>query len=364
MKKLLFFLFCLSIFNLKSQISITSTNMPVSGDTCRYSNASLTSIGDYTTTGASWLWDFSALDSTGQDIRKFVPSSVTPYGFYFAGKYGEKTLDEVPIPSIPGFTLTMKNIYSFYKKNGTASFNAEGVGVTISNIPIGASPVAGNDDELYVFPLNYMNRDSTTFSFSTPTATIIPFAYKKHGYRITEVDGFGTITTPYGTDTCIRVVTTQYAIDSLIVNAAPAPFNRLGFPNYVRSYQWLTRNEKIPYLEISGNMIFGAFIPTQARYRDIKRNFVGIKEEALSLALSVFPNPSTHDLTVITPKYEGSIKAVLTDMHGKLVFEKTLDNNSLIANQHRLDVSSLSKGLYILNLSHLSGKQSLKISIQ
>lgn len=364
MKTLLFFLFCLCIFNLKSQISITSTNMPVSGDTCRYSKASLTSIGNYTATGPSYNWDFSTLDSTGQDIRKFVPSSATPYSFYFFAKYGEKTLDSVPIPAIPGFPLSMKNLYSFYKKNGTMSFNAEGLGITISGIPVGASPIASNDDELYLFPLNYLNRDSTTFNFSTPTFSSIPFIYKKHGYRITEVDGFGTITTPYGTDTCIRVVTTQYAIDSLIINAIPAPFNRLGFPNYVRSYQWLTRSEKIPYLEITGNVSFGNFTPTQAKYRDKKRIFVGIKEENLNLALSVYPNPTTNDLMVITPKNEGSIKAELIDMQGKLVFEKTLDNNSFVANQHRLEVSSLAKGLYILNLSNVSGKQSLKISIQ
>jgi hypothetical protein len=369
MKKFLFFLFCLSIFDLIGQIVITSTNMPVSGDTCRYSRADLASIGDFTLTGAGMTWDFSSLDSTGQEVRKFVPASTTPYSFYFFGKYGEKTLDQVPIPSIPGFTLTMQNIYSFYKKNGTSSFNSVGTGVTISGAPIGATAQGTtsatiDDDELYLFPLTYLDHDSTTFRFATPNFTAVPFAYKKHGYRITDVDGYGTITTPYGTEACIRVVTTQYATDTIIINALAAPFNKLTFPNHVRSYQWLTLTEKIPYFEVSGSVVFGNFIPNQARYRDRKRNFVGVEEQVLNLALSVFPNPSTNELTVITPKYDGSIQAELTDIHGKLVFEKTLDNNSLIANQHRLDVTSLAKGMYILNLSAASGKQTLKISIQ
>lgn len=359
MNKFLFFLFCLSIFNLKSQISITSTNMPVSGDTCRYSSASLTSLGNYTVTGPNMFWDFSTLDSTGQDIRKFVPSSATPYSFYFYAKYGEKTMD-----SVSGLPITMTDLYSFYKMNGTASFNAEGLGVTISGIPVGATPVNLNSDELYMFPLNYLDHDSSTFSFSTPSFSTIPFIYKKHGYRITDVDGYGTITTPYGTDTCLRVVTTQYAIDTLIINSLPAPYNKISYPNYYRSYQWLTLSEKIPFLEISGNLVTGTFNPSQARYRDTKRIFVGINEEVLNLALSVFPNPSTHELTVVSPKLEGTIKAEIIDIHGKLVFEKILDNNSLLVNQHQLNVSSLAKGLYILNLSTLSGKQSLKISIQ
>jgi hypothetical protein len=136
MRKHLLFIFIVSLsLSVTSQITITSANMPISGDTCRYSSAVLSSVGDYTTTGANHIWDFSALDSTGQMMRKFEPSSSTPYFFYFfPPKYGEQTLDSVPIPAIPigGLTLSIKDIYSFYKKNGTSSFNAEGLGLTMS----------------------------------------------------------------------------------------------------------------------------------------------------------------------------------------------------------------------------------------
>lgn len=360
------FTFCICL-SLNAQITITSANMPISGDTCRFSRAVLSSVGDYTTTGANHLWDFSTLDSSGQGLRKFEPSSATPYFFYFfPPKYGEQTLDSVPIPAIPvgGLTLSIKDIYSFYKKNGTTSFNAEGLGLTMSGIPIGTTALGNNDDELYMFPLNYLDRDSTTFNFSTPTFSAIPFTYKKHGHRITEVDGWGTIITPYGTDSCLRVITTQYSIDTIYIPSLPVGFNKFGFPNYVRSYQWLSINEKIPYLEVSGNLIGSNFTATQARYRDRLRSFVGIKEESQQLALSVFPNPTSNQLTIITPKNSSVIKAELVDVQGKTVLLSDLNNNSNIVNQHQLDVSFLAKGIYILNLSNLGAKQSLKISIQ
>lgn len=368
MKKtlLLIFIGCLSI-SVKSQIHITMANMPVSGDTGRYSSAVLSSVGDYTTTGANHNWDFSTLDSSGQGMRFFQPSTATPYFFYFTPpKYGEKTMDSLPIPAIPGNPISIKKIYSFYKKNGTTSFNAEGLGLTMSGIPIGTTttPPGPNDDELYFFPLNYMDHDSSTFKFSTPTFSSIPFTYTKKGYRITDVDGWGSITTPYGTDSCIRIVTTQYSMDSISIPALPAGLNAFVFPNYMRSYQWLTRGEKIPYLEVSGNVVAGNFTPTQARYRDVLRSFVGIKEEAVSLAISVFPNPSTGQLTIITPKNSQAIKAEIIDLQGKTVFMNDLSDNSEIVNQHQLNVNSLAKGVYILNLSNVSGKQSLKISIQ
>ena len=368
MTKILLFLFVICINILAtSQIQITSVNMPVSGDTIRYSNATLSSVGDYTTTGANHNWDFSSLDSTGQGIRKFEPSSATPYFFYFfPPKYGEQTVDSVPIPAIPlaGTTISIKDIYSFYRKNSSVSFDAEGLGLTLSGIPIGTTATGSNEDELYMFPLNFGDRDSTTFSFSTPSFSAIPFTYKKNGYRITEADGWGTVTTPYGTAACLRIVTTQYSIDTIKINALNPPFNKIGFPNSARSYQWLTLGEKIPYLEVSGTVIAGNFTATQARYRDVIRSFVGIKEENSSLALSIFPNPSTNQLTVIVPKNDHSINAELMDANGKLVLSASLLNNTQFANKHTLDVSKLAKGLYFLNLSSLKHTQTLKISIQ
>ena len=350
---LLIVIACLSI-SLQSQIVITSTNMPISGDTIRYSNASLSSVGNYTVTGPNFNWNFSTLDSTGQGLRKFEPATSTPYVFFGSG-YGEKIAD-----SIGYSTFTFKNIYNFYKKTST-KFYVDGLGITFSGFPI--PNFYSDKDELYLFPLNYLNRDSTTFKFKTvSTGTTIP-TYSKEGYRITEADGWGTITTPYGTAQCLRVVTTQYSQDSIKGTVFGFPVN-FGFPNYARSYQWLVLGEKIPYLEVSGTVVGGNFNATQAKYRDVLRSFVGIKEENKELAISVFPNPSTGQLTIITPKNDDSIRAELVDVQGKTVLSRDLKNNSNMANQHQLDVSSLAKGLYILNLSNLEGKQSLKISIQ
>ena len=94
--------------SLLSQITITSTNMPSSGDTIRYTNASLTSVGNYTATGANYNWDFSTLDSTSQAIRKFEAALSTPY-IYFGTGYGEKISDSVGFPPIQ-----FKNIYNFW----------------------------------------------------------------------------------------------------------------------------------------------------------------------------------------------------------------------------------------------------------
>lgn len=353
----LFFLFS---FHVNSQISISVTNMPVSGDTARYSNAKPSSVGNYTVTGANYNWHFDTLRPTGQGLREFKASLSTPYFFYFfPPKYGEKIIDSVPIP-IGAFSI--KNIYSFYKKNGTTSFDSEGLGLTMSGIPIGATNT--DDDELYKFPLNYLDRDSTTFNLTTPTNSLIPFTYKKNGYRITQADGWGTITTPFGTANCLRVITTQYSIDTITINALPPPLNKIGFPNYERKYQWLTLGDKIPYFEIIGTLTGANYNPTQYRYKDIIRSFVGLQEESSQIALSVFPNPSHSEITLLIPKNDEAVTVTLTDLQGKILMSKVFSRNFEIINDYKLNVSTLSKGLYVLTLTTANQKQNLKITIQ
>ena len=71
MQKTLLLLFISCFLNVKSQISITASSMPSSGDTIRYSNARLSSVGDYTTTGTNYNWHFDTLRPTSQGLREF-----------------------------------------------------------------------------------------------------------------------------------------------------------------------------------------------------------------------------------------------------------------------------------------------------
>lgn len=352
MKKLILAIFVVSAIFSKAQISITSANMPVSGDSARVSLPTVASLThpsntNYTLTGTNFMWTFDSLNTNRQAVRQFQPSALTPYFFYFFfPKYGEKVQDSVPnLPAIPlgTISLTIKDIWNFYKKVSTTSFNAEGTGLTISGLPVGATYT--DEDELYKFPLNYGDRDSTTFKLSTPSTTLIPFVYKKGGYRITEADGWGAVRTPMGTEMCLRVVSTQYSIDTIIVSTLPNPFNKIPFPNYVRSYQWLTLGEKIPYFEVSGNLVGGNFTPTQVRYRDVPRSFVGIKEaEESQLALAIYPNPAVNELNVVIPKSKELTLEVFS-ASGQSVMKKTISNNEVV-NQHTIDISKLAQGLY------------------
>ena len=127
MKKLILIALVLTAFFAEAQlpIIITSANMPVTGDSARLSLTNVVSLmnpsnTNYTLTGANFMWTFDSLKTNSQMVRQFLPSAVTPYFFYFFfPKYGEKVQDSIPnLPAIPLGTvsLTIKNIWSFYKK--------------------------------------------------------------------------------------------------------------------------------------------------------------------------------------------------------------------------------------------------------
>ena len=358
--------FVISALLSSAQISITASSMPVSGDTIRYSNATLASVGDYTSTGANYTWNFSTLVPTSQAIRAFKPGTATPYFILFGfTAYGELVQDTVPIPTIPitGVpSIKITDVYNFYSKSST-KFITEGLGVKINGIPVPSLFDSGKEDVLYKIPLNYTDRDSTIFKFSTPTTTAIPFQYSKEGYRITEADGYGSITTPQGTYNCLRVITTQYSMDTIrgtitLPVVGPTPF-KFGFPNYQRSYQWLTTTEHIPVLEISGTYNNNTFVANQAKYRQTIVSFVGLVEnEKNNLNISVFPNPSSSILNIKLPTNTNKLNATIINAQGQLI--KCLDING----SQTIDVSFLPAGIYFIDLKNEKGTQKLKILIQ
>lgn len=325
----------------QSPITLSNSNMPGNNDTLRYSNANINSVGNYTQTGANFNWNFSALVATSQGRRDYKSSFSTPYAFFFLGlnEYGEKVAD-----TLGAGPLTITNYYNYYKKQ-TSPVNAyvvDGSGMTFSSIPVPS--YFSDKDELYLFPFSYPKYDSTTFKFSTPSTSLIPIVYSKTGYRVTKCDGWGTITTPYGTANCLRVVTTQYARDTIKNSFIPIPF---GFNNNVRSYQWLTLNSKIPYLEITGNLVGNNFTITQVRYRD---NYLVTNANVIDpiidiSALELYPNPVIDKLYLQLNKinaYE------VYDLNGKLLLQGKSGIESFI------DCSGLNQGLYLMKLDYKS----------
>jgi len=326
-----------------AQVTISANDMPVSGDTLRVSNADLTQLGtlDFTATGANYSWNFASLVAASQPLLRYKPSIQTPYAFYFLNTFGEKVADSV------GFGLVQfTNIYNFYKKS-SAYFKIEGTGLSYSGFPLAST--YSKPDTLYHFPLSFGNVDSGTFavSFTLPTLG----SYKSEGKRTVTADGWGSITTPFGTYNALRVKSEIEETDSLSFSGI-----NFGFPNNRVEYKWLVPGQHAPILSVSGTSLFGNYTPTSVQYRDTYRNLAGIADaKGVAFGLQAWPQPANGSATIAWQNPQVNALEVV-DATGRIWQHQAISTGT-----QQTTLTNLPKGLLFVRIFSTNGQATCKL---
>jgi len=239
-----------------AQIVIQSSDMPHIGDTLRVSMTSIVPTG-YNQTGMDTIWDFSALQPQSQRVDSFVNVNTTPTAYYiYFGLLNGANLAS-PISAIPGLPLT--DGFEFYK-NETSSYGDMGLAYRTDEIPIIPAKY-DNPDIFYHFPLEPGVTWSSTASFSVSLPGIGFISRQK--IRNSEVDGWGTLITPYGEFSVLRIKSMVNEHDSLYIDSLG-----MGFPlnRNITEYKWMGNGKGLPLLQITEEGMFATAI-----YRDIYR---------------------------------------------------------------------------------------------
>ena len=238
------------------QITITKNDMPTALDTARYSTSN-TRL-NFDTTGAGVIWDYSALVANGQGVDSFESPLLInlAYGLYF----GLTTNYGVSAPNINYLLGSLTNVYNFYKTS-SADLQINGIGAELSGIPLPFNYTT--PDKVYQFPLTYGRIDTSAYdvTISVPATVTI----HEVGTRINTVDGWGTLITPYDTFQCIRLKSVTNEVDSVTITLLGFT---IGIPRTTTTYKWLANGVIIPALEVTGNSVFGTFVPTSEKFRD------------------------------------------------------------------------------------------------
>jgi len=317
---------------LSAQITLNRSHFPQSGDSMRVSTASTAGLADRVlATGPNQIWDFRDLESSSQELIYYQNSLQTPYFFYFFNTFGNKLVDSIDLV-VTQLTL----LYNFFDANNN-KFSIRGLGFSVQGLPLPANYT--DEDEIYHFPLSYGRRDSTTFAFSAAIPTIGD--YSNTGWRLSEVDGWGTIQTPYGSFECLRLKSTVFTRDSLSFQG----FN-FGLPARTTiAYKWLAKEEKIPILEITGTQLAGAFTPTTVRFRDRIPPVIPINPGSENKsALQLYPVPA-NDILLLRKHADNKVQRIMIfDSFGKMVY----DENDFP--QAGLDLSFWTDGVYIAHI--------------
>lgn len=341
------------------QIIIHSTDMPNVNDTIRMSIASPQTTGiDLTITGANTTWDFSQLQWTSQTVDTFssVFSAASFYTFIFflSSDYAAKAPD---ITAIPGYTLT--NVSTIFDKT-TSLLQETG---TVASLNGTLTPLVDSlKDVVYRFPLQFGSMDT---SLSARNLSLPGLgSYYGSQTRINNVDGWGTLITPFGTFNTLRVKAELTGHDSLYISTLSTGF---GFDrNLTREYKWLATGMKEPVLQINTTeAIFGNEQITSIVYRDSSRipaptSIINNEENEQVI---VYPNPVKDQIKIqLHLNKADNIKVELLTVTGQLkysYFENEKQGNTLLS----VNTTDLPSGIYMLKVISSSGSYTNPIII-
>ncbi len=287
-----------------SQITVTSSDFAVSGDTVRMSSATDPTI-DITTTGANQNWDYSYLSVNSQNVVDYSGMSgasflvnVT-YGAFAPADYHASYFlpsTNLPISQLTSFLpISIENPTSYYRLSGD-SLSMVGYTLTIegNEVPFKADTI----EKYYDFPLNFGNSYTGRGVVNVDFNPIYNGGWLQKRTRSSQVDGWGSITTPYGTFNAIRIKHTIVEEDSVLVDFMG--FNSwVGIPmptSYV--YEWWTNGEKDAILRVNTRDVAGSEVVSGIEFRDYYRSLAAVASVENNPEVVVYPVPASDNLFI------------------------------------------------------------------
>ena len=285
-------------------ITITQADMPVVGDTLRLSQGVGAGL-NFQQTGANQTWNFAILTPVRQRVAEFVSPTIAgglaaftfgPLGGANRATVGSPT--QLPLDSLPGGGgLTLGDLRAYFRKQA-ADFRQVGYSATLNGLALPVTYTTGQQDVIYRFPLSFASADDSSHSHFEVNVPGTAFLAQDQN-RVNQIDGWGSLTTPFGTFSTVRVRTRLDTYDSLALNGQTPV--AIQIPTRYE-YKWLANGQHVPLLTISTivGAVGGNETVTGVEYRDIYRVIVlGAPTESAALqAFSLAPNPAANGQAV------------------------------------------------------------------
>ena len=329
------------------QITLVQADFADGGDAVIMSLATDLAI-DYASTGADWTWDFSSLVAESQENREFLSMSNAPfivdlvYGSFAPSAYQASYFmenDDIPL-DLAGNLLpvSITNIYQ-YSKVSSSKVQSLGFALSINGIDV---PYKSDTIETrYELPLMYQDTYTSNGYTNIDANPIQDFIWRQYRTRSSEVDGWGSITTPYGTFQSLRIKHTIQEIDSIYLNLfGVSTWIPIPVPDsYI--YEWWTNGEKDAVLRIETSNLIGAEVVSNIEFRDTFNPDLTISEQE-EVAVHIYPNPASDELYI--QGFDLNTRYSVLDHSGSFV------SNGVLNASGSISIEELCRGSYMLFL--------------
>lgn len=334
------------VLNSHAQISVNSSDIAIANDTAMISISEQYSEIDFTTTGENQIWDFTYLVAAEQQIDTFYnvgDASITyqiVFNSPFSPNYNSNYYNSYvgSLPAIPGGAISIESPV-FFTKNSSSASVITGLGLELNGNQIPAK--ADTVDTLYHFPMTFEDDWYSRSYLLLDMNPIFDAKFKRHQQRTTIVDGWGEITTDFGTFDAIRVKSTIDYQDSIYFDITgqgnPAWFP-LPTPQDVE-YTWWSNNNKVPILKINTQNNQATLI----EYKD-HEVVIGASINENDFEFNMFPNPVENSLTITGLAVNSKVEII--DATGKVKLVRIADNSN-----QNYNILDFPRGVYIVKIT-------------
>lgn len=334
-----------------AQITLNTSDFADGGDTVRMSSATDPAI-DFLSTGANYTWDFSSLTAESQVLKNFNDLSGTSvlmqflFGGFAPPKYQATNYtasNDLPLDQFGSFLPINISEVNAVSKNSADSITSIGFSIVAdgTEVPFKSDTI----ETRYKFPANfgdvYSSRGYTNLDLN-PLFDAIWIQYRQ---RNSNIDGWGSITTPFGTFDALRMRHDIQEQDSLYIGQfgqwieLPVPVTTI--------YEWWATGELEPVLRITTTDFNGNVNVSGIEFRDSYDPLIAATPELIS-DVNVYPNPAKDELNLDGFAVGSSYVVVSAD--GKLVKSGNIDFSSQI-----LSLDDFQSGSYVLFVKNSDG---------
>jgi hypothetical protein len=334
----------------KGQVTINSADLTNSGDQFAISTGAAFTGMDPALTGANYTWDYSLLTSSSQTIDTIFDEASTGslLSLYFIdNSFNPNRSNQCRHGnSFSAGQVNVSDVWDFFY-NSSVSYTQPGYGAIVNGAPL---PIAFTPkDIIYEFPMTYNSTNVSPSGYTLDLTSTLGIYYSVEKTRTNLVDGWGTITTPYGTFDALRVMSTIVEIDSFYIDSLGVGFATP--PITTVQYKWLSPGKGVPVLQIN---TAGGGIVTGISYLDSMQNTSTSEIPSAISEIVLFPNPVAKELFV---KYnvlsKGNLFLEIYSSTGKLITSEQQEKNTtgeLMIKKIDLEKYNLKAGNYFLRV--------------
>ncbi|MFM7218400.1 MAG: T9SS type A sorting domain-containing protein, partial [Bacteroidota bacterium] len=341
-----------TMMSVQAQITIGTADLPSAGRNYLMSIANPLTGANYALTGAGQVWDFSQLTAQSQRTDSFLSINATSAVFsvvFFNSSFNPNRANVATGGADFNLgTTAVNDVYNFFY-NSSSAYTQVGFGATIGGIP---APFTYNPkDVVYSFPLQFGDIDTSFSSYNVDLSSTLGLYFRVNRTRVNNVDGWGTLITPYGTHDVLRVKTTIVERDSVHIDSLNFGLNLP--PVTTIEYKWMASGEGVPLLQANANA--GGTV-NQVVYRDSTVLNTGIAQtESNPFSLVVYPNPASDFIHVDGSGVAGAMTYSVIDFQGRVVLSNEINAGSQTKTSFDVALNDLAPGNYLLQVSGSRG---------